>query len=122
MWRRSVPLLILLLLSTDVRGNTPVSLRVSPSVSAAPATVRISVTVERNSANRTMEVVVESATFYRSSGFQLDAEWERRTHQLEYRSLPPGQYTVSAELFGDRGSRASARSLLTVRPPGGEGH
>jgi hypothetical protein len=79
------------------------SLRVSPAVALAPATLRVRATVERMHENRSIEIVVESEAFYRSSEVSLDGDRAPRTNLLEYRGLPAGAYQVRAILRGVSG-------------------
>lgn len=90
-------------------------LRVSPSVSFAPANLVVRAIVEADPANRAMEIVAESSDFYRSSEVELDGERAPRTTTFEFRSLPSGTYQVKATLRGADGeTRASVRSQVDV--------
>lgn len=107
---------VLLLTSTLPLGaGERMTLRVSPSVSFAPANLIVRAHIEANSENRGVEVVAESPEFYRSSEIQLDGEHAPRTNTFEFRSLPPGTYEVRATLMGPGGSaRASVRQQVNV--------
>src|SRR5262249_12634924 len=83
-----------LLTASAVGADDPLALRVSPAVSFAPANLIVRATVEANADNRSMEVVAESADFYRSSAIELDGDRAPRTRMFEFRSLPPGVYEV----------------------------
>lgn len=90
-------------------------MRVSPSVSFAPANLVVRAIVEADPANRAMEVVAESHDFYRSSEIQLDGDRAPRTTTFEFRSLPSGTYQVKATLRGADGqTRALVRSQIDV--------
>lgn len=96
------------------------TLKVSPSVSFAPANLVVRAMVETDVHNRAVEIVAESDDFYRSSEIQLDGDKAPRTTTFEFRSLPPGAYEVKATLFGEGGStRASVRQQITVMAGGG---
>lgn len=56
--------------------------------------------VESNPANRSIEIIAESADFYRSSEIPLDGEKAARTAQIAFRNLPSGLYRVRAVLKG----------------------
>src|SRR5262245_42664653 len=98
-----------------VTAKEPLSIRVSPSVSFAPATMVVRTSIEPDILNRAIEVVADSEQFYRSSIVQLDGERAPRTSIFEFRSLPPGEYEVKAALIGADGhAKAIARTSVTV--------
>ena len=98
-----------------------ITLRVSPALSFAPANLIVRATVLADADNRALEIVAESADFYRSSLIQLEGDRAARTNQLEFRSLPPGTYEVRAKLFGGNGeSRATIRQQVNVIASGAE--
>ena len=102
-------------LPIGAKEKDPLSLRVSPAVSFAPANLIVRATVESNAANRVMEIVAESEDFYRSSEIQLDGDSAPRTSMCEFRSLPPGTYEVRATVYGISGDpRAEVRQQVNV--------
>jgi hypothetical protein len=107
---------VLLLTSTLPLGaGERMTLRVSPTVSFAPANLIVRAQIEADAENRAVEIVAESVDFYRSSEIQLDGDKAPRTNTFEFRSLPPGTYEVKATLLGAGGSaRASVRSQINV--------
>jgi hypothetical protein len=89
--------------------------RVTPSVAIGPATVRIRTVAERDADNRAMEVVAESADFYRSSVVQLDGERAPRTRDFFFNDMPAGEYVIRAALFGSDGKeRASVTRFILI--------
>lgn len=94
-------LLVVLLLASSVPGRTGerVSLRVTPSVAFAPATLSVQATVDANAENRALEIIAESAEFYRSSEVTLDGDRAPRVTQFQFRSVPSGRYNVRAILM-----------------------
>jgi hypothetical protein len=86
------------------------SMRVSPSICYAPATLIVRATIESDAENRVMLFVVESTEFYRSSEIQLEGDRAPRTSVVEFHGLPPGLYEVKTVLLGSRG-----RELASVR-------
>jgi hypothetical protein len=91
------------------------TLKVSPAVSFAPANLIVRATIVADADNRAVEIVAESADFYRSSQIQLEGDRAARTNMFEFRSLPPGTYEVRANLFGADGqSRALVRQQINV--------
>jgi hypothetical protein len=113
---RPILLGVLLLTSTLPLGaGERMTLKVSPSVSFAPANLIVRAHIESDAKNRAVEIVAESPEFYRSSEIQLDGENAPRTNTFEFRSLPPGTYEVKATLLGPGGSaRASVRQQVNV--------
>jgi hypothetical protein len=91
------------------------TLKVSPAVAFAPANLIVRAMIIADADNRAVEIVAESADFYRSSMIQLEGDKAARTNQFEFRSLPPGTYEVRANLFGSNGeSRATIRQQINV--------
>src|SRR6267142_546571 len=91
----------LALTTTTVDGaNQPVTMKISPAVSFAPANLIIRTRLEPHVNNRAMEVIAESADFYRSSAMELAGDRAPRTLTFEFRGLPPGEYEVTAAVIG----------------------
>ena len=89
-------------------------MKVSPNVAFAPANVIVRTNIAANPANRSIEIVAESQSFYRSSEIQLDGDQAPRTTRLEFRSLPPGAYTVRATLKTNDEDIISVREEVNV--------
>jgi hypothetical protein len=102
--------------TTTVAGTKEsLSMQVSPAMSFAPANLMIRAKVEPDAANREMEVIAQSDDFYRSSAIQLEGDRAPRTVTFEFRSLPSGEYQVTAVVVGiDGQQRALARSSVHV--------
>jgi hypothetical protein len=119
-WRKAMRLRVLLMglaiaTTTGVGANESISIRVSPAMSFAPANLVIRTTVEPDVDNRAMEIVADSEEFYRSSSVQLEGDRAPKTTMFEFRSLPPGEYRVTAVLFGANGQRrGTARAQIRV--------
>ena len=111
----------LMLAATTALGAKPsLALRVSPAISFAPADLVIRTQVDPDADNRALEVVAESADFYRSSTVPLDGDHAPKTTQFEFRGLPPGDYTVSVFVTGANGrQRAVSRGQARVIESGG---
>jgi hypothetical protein len=93
----------------------PLAIRVSPVVASAPASVVVRTMLYAHPQNRTLEVVIDSNEFYRSSSVQLDGDRAPRTATFEFRSLPRGSYEVRATLLDMKGEqRAVARQHIDV--------
>jgi hypothetical protein len=80
-------------------------MKVTPAVAFAPANLVVRAVVEADADNRAIAVVAESEDFYRSSEIQLDGDHAPRTNTFEFRSLPPGNYSVKAMLMGRAANR-----------------
>jgi hypothetical protein len=108
------------LASTAVGGaKEPVSIRVSPAFSFAPANLVIRASVEPDTQNRSIEVIADSDEFYRSSMIQLEGDRAPKTMSFEFRSLPPGDYKLTATVNGPAGQRrAVTRATVTVLEAG----
>ena len=92
-----------------------ISITASPAVAFAPANLIVRAIIEANADNRAVEIVAESADFYRSSQVQLEGDRAPRTTQFLFHSLPPGTYDVRATLIGPDGhQRALARQQVNV--------
>ena len=102
---------ILLVAATRPAGaGERMIMKVTPAVAFAPANLVVRAVVEADADNRAIAVIAESEDFYRSSEIQLDGDHAPRTSTIEFRSLPPGNYSVKAMLMG-RGSEP----LVTLR-------
>jgi len=79
-------------------GEAPLTMTVDPSVSFAPAELRVRLDVTPSARNRSLVVVAESEDFYRSSEMPLAAEEAPRSVTVQFRGLPRGEYSVSGEI------------------------
>jgi hypothetical protein len=106
----------MMLTSTAVGGaKERVSMRVSPAFSFAPANLVIRASVEPDAQNRSIEVIADSEEFYRSSTIELEGDHAPKTMMFEFRSLPPGDYELTATVNGAGGQRrAITRATVTV--------
>jgi hypothetical protein len=75
-------------------------MNVSPEVSFAPGRIVVRATIERDPANRAVEIVAESPEYYRSSTVHLNGDHAARTTEVQFGGLPRGNYNVSARLLG----------------------
>jgi hypothetical protein len=99
--------------ATDV-----VEIRLRGRYYAEPATVQLTVAVEPDALNRTLRVEAESEYMLRSSEITLAGAGEKRIHTLEFKNLPAGNYTLSAQVYGADDVRGVATQLLTVSGSG----
>jgi hypothetical protein len=101
--------------SSMVNAGESLSIGAKPAMSFAPATVNVHVMIEPDARNRSVEVIVDSPDFYRSSEIPLDGDRAPRTTLMEFRNLPAGDYELRATLLGSGGSvRASAHQEVRV--------
>jgi hypothetical protein len=106
---------LMLITTLPIGAGERISVKVSPAVAFAPANLVVRAIIEADHENRAIEIIAESADFYRSSQIQLEGENAPRTSTFEFRSLPPGTYDVRALLLGAGGEqRAFARQQVNV--------
>jgi hypothetical protein len=91
-------------------------MRLTPAVAPEPAKLTVRTIVEANDENRALQIVAQSADFYRSSWIELDGAHASRTNVFEFRNLPVGTYEVISVLVGAQGQRATASSFFHVTP------
>jgi hypothetical protein len=108
------PFALFLSSALSVNANEPLTMAVSPARSFAPTTLTIRVHVEPDAGNRALEVVAESAEYYRSSRIQLDGVDAPPTISLEMRNLPGGDYEVRGVLISSAGRERSVRQQVVV--------
>ena len=108
-------------LPAGAREPDRLTLRVSPAISFAPANLIVRATIPADSGNRAVQITAESPEFYRSSEIQLDGDRAPRTSLFEFRSLPPGNYEVTATVRGSSGEeRATVSQQVNVIAPAGQ--
>lgn len=108
-----VCLILAAIFSRSLLASEPLSVHVSPRVATEPATLVLQVVVERNSENRGLEILVDSADYSRSSFVQLDGDAAPRVTTIQVSSVPGGSYEVKAILYGP-GSKERASTSSTV--------
>jgi hypothetical protein len=116
-------LVLAALLRPVVAGSSGETLRarVSPNVAVAPAFVRVVVTVEPAADDRGVEVVMDSATYYRSSTIEFGGP-SARVHTVEFRAVPEGAYEVRVSLAGANGhARATVHGRVLILGENGSG-
>ena len=112
--------LLLTVSALSVGAGEKVTMKASPEISFAPAHLTVRTVVEPDADNRSLEIVIDSPDYYRSSLIQLEGDQAPRTSIVEFRSVPGGSYAISARLLGQGGeSRAFARRQVDVLSRGG---
>ena len=89
-------------------------MRLSGSVALAPAVLRSTVFVEQHPDNRMLRVSIDGENYFGSSDIPLEGSESKRSHFLEWKGLPAGEYQVSTELYGATGRRATLVRQFTV--------
>jgi methionine-rich copper-binding protein CopC len=102
-----------------LNAREPLRMQVSPAVTRAPAMLTVRVSLETAADNRLLQVVAESADFYRSSEIQIDGANAPAISVFEFHNLPTGLYHVTGVLVGVDGRRALVSRLAKVEPPFG---
>ena len=101
--------------TTTGAANGSLSMRVSPAMSFAPANLVIRTRIEPDADNRAIEVIADGEDFMRSSMMQLEGDRAPKTAVFEFRSVPTGEYQVTASLIGADGKRrATERTHVNV--------
>jgi hypothetical protein len=87
----------------------------APRVILAPGRLVVQTIVEPDVANRAIQVIAESADWYRSSEIQLDGKAAPRRHAFEFKDVPSDSYEIRVILFGaNEEQRALAVQKLEV--------
>jgi hypothetical protein len=110
--------LLLFAFAGSPNAEEPLSLSVSPLQSLAPAHLTVRVHVQPDAGNRSLEIVAESDTYYRSSVIDLDGADAPPVVSLELRNAPGGDYEVTAALIDPAGKQRTSVSqhVIVVDP------
>ncbi len=100
-------------------GDEPLRMQVSPTVARAPALMTVRVMLDPAADDRPLQVVAQSADFYRSSQRQLNGANTPPLEIFEFRNLPSGLYEVTGVLVGTHGPRATVSRLAKIEPSPG---
>ncbi len=109
----SATITLLSVASGDATENR-LRIDVSPRISTAPAAVRVRAYVTPDAANRALEVVADSDSFYRSSLVPLDGAHAAAITETVFKNLPGGEYQVSVALVAADGRRTVDRREVKV--------
>lgn len=105
-------------LSTRGSAADVVEIVLNGTYFAEPATVRFMVAVEPDKANRTLWIEADSGDLYRASEIALNGASEKRLHQLTFKNLTAGYYTLKAEVHSSTGVRGMAMREVVVTGAG----
>jgi len=111
---------LLAMVTRPAGAGDQLKLAVSPAHSFAPALLRIQVRVAPSVENRSLEIIADSETFYRSSEIQLEGDRSPATFNLEIKAVPEGNYRVVGILRDGLGhQRSMTYHDVTVLGPEG---
>lgn len=100
-------------------ANEVVEIQLRGHYFAEPATVRITVAVEPDDANRMLLIEADGDRFYRASELELSGADDPRLHSLVFKNLPAGNYMLRAGVYSADALRGQATQELTVTSSGG---
>ena len=109
-------LLFILTVGATTPGSAAsvVDIKLSGAYFSEPATLQVTVTVERNDANRSLWIEADGEGMYRASEIQLDGANEKRLHQLMFKGLAAGHYSLRAVVRSSTGVRGMATREIEV--------
>ena len=100
--------------SLPLRAAEVVELRVRGRYLNAPATVRMMVLVEPDATNRLLRVEADGDRMFRATSIPLDGAAEKRLHEISFRDLPAGFYTLRAAVLSSEEVRGMASERIEV--------
>lgn len=106
--RKRAPLVLAtlaLLVASLLGAGEQLTIRVSPNVGFAPATLVVHAVAQPDAANRALQIQLVSSDYYRSSLIQLDGDEAAATTMVRYEGVPGGTYEVRAMLLGSGGQK-----------------
>ncbi|HEY3043476.1 MAG TPA: hypothetical protein VGJ39_05610 [Vicinamibacterales bacterium] len=116
---KRVVFVVALAVALPLDGGEPLTVRVSPRLALEPAVLTVQAMIEASPDNRALEIIAESADFYRRSSIQLDGAHAPRLSVVEFKNLPTGTYDVTSVLVGSAGQRAIVSRVFRVAPAAG---
>ena len=119
-WTCLTALLALAAGTTHGDARDVVEIRLHGRYFIEPATVRILVAVEPDAENRALLIEADGDQMYRSSELTLSGASEKRLHNVEFRNLPAGYYTLRAQVRSSHDVRGSASQELVVTGSGAQ--
>jgi hypothetical protein len=110
----SLSVLAIVIALPSITAAPIVEIRLNTRFAMAPAAVRVVVVVEPHSANRTLRVELDGEGMFSASDITLEGGGEKRMHELYFRGIPAGRYTIVAEVHTARAVRGSAMESFNV--------
>jgi hypothetical protein len=106
---------LMALTALPVNGGEGITVRVTPATSFAPGHLLVRARIEPNAANRSLAIIADGESFYRSSEIPLDGDGAPKIVEMRYPGLPGGEYEIYAVLMDSSGrERAVAHQQATV--------
>src|SRR6185369_12104409 len=104
--------------SSSLTGNAArvVEFRLHAHFLAAPATVRMTIVVEPDPANRTLRVQIDGDNMFSSTEVALEGDAAKRFHDIQFKNVPEGHYFLQATVLSAAAVRGEARAELDVTP------
>jgi len=115
-WNRVVLLSILMMVIAlpSITAAKIVEIRLNTRFAMAPASVRVVIVVEPHSANRTLRVELDGDGMYSASDITLEGDGEKRVHELYFKGVPAGRYSILAAVLTAHAVRGSAVESFDV--------
>lgn len=116
-WKRpfvTAAIALCLAATSPLTAEKQLELRVPAHVLGTSAEVRLALYVEPHPDNRSLIVEADGEDMFTSSQIPLEGGSEKRFHQVRFRSLLPGEYTIRATLRSAAGVRATTSNRLLV--------
>jgi hypothetical protein len=111
---------LLVVVAWPVAGGDRMTMKVSPAQAFAPSVLRVRVRIEPDVDNRSLTVTADSGGFFRSSEIPLEGDRAPKTIELEFPSLPEGEYDVVGIVKDSAGhQRSFARNYARFIPLAG---
>ena len=111
---KGLSLLAALALVASLGAGERLKVRVSHTAKLAPAELLVQAIVEPAAENGALEVVAESADFYRSSLVQLDGLHSPRVSCIWFAQMPAGTYEVSVRVLTRDGGELAAETESVI--------
>src|SRR5688500_1470898 len=97
---RKAAVVLIVMVGLPVTAGERLAMRVTPAMAFEPAVLTVRTVIEADADNRVLEIVAQSADYYRSSSIELDGASAPRLNVFEFKNLPNGIYDVTSILVG----------------------
>ena len=110
----SLSVLAIVIALPSITAAPIVEIRLNTRYAMAPASVRVMVVVQPHAANRTLRVELDGDGMFSSSDITLEGDGEKRLHELYFKGVPAGRYTILAAVLTAHAVRGSAVESFDV--------